>query len=469
MLFNSFEFLLLVAFTMLIYYTLRFSRFQIATLIGASLIFYGSSQLALLLLLLICLFINISASYLIMIGQPRRRKTYATMGVIFNISVLVFYKYGPLIVKTIPFDTGSLGALVVILPLPLGISFFTFHGITLLVDTLRARPEGESSHLTSDTFIEHASKVSLYFLFFPQLVAGPITKSRNFLPQIVPKKLQDADFEYSFRRMTLGYFLKMVIADNLAQQTFWISYPYFLGRPSGDLLAMLGGYSMQIFADFAGYSLIAIGVAALFGYKLPQNFNFPYISQSFAEFWTRWHMSLSSFLKEYLYFPLGGNRCGNLRTYFNLFMVMLLGGMWHGASWNFLVWGGAHGLALAAERLIGSKIHPPKALFLTILRIVFVFSFVSLAWLLFKLPDISRAADFLCTIYENWGMSLSVASCGIIAIYSSAVAAYHLIGVFRRRLTVFDRTSTAGWLYGSMLFLIVNNSGEPQSFVYFQF
>ena len=148
---------------------------------------------------------------------------------------------------------------------------------------------------------------------------------------------------------------------------------------------------------------------------------------------------------------------------------MLLGGMWHGASWNFLVWGGAHGLALAAERLIGSKIRPPKALLFTILRIAFVFSSVSLAWLLFKLPDISRASDFLRTIYENLGVSLSLASCGIIAIYSSAVVAYHLIRVFRSRLTVFDRTSVAGWVYGTMLFLIVNNSGEPQSFVYFQF
>ena len=272
MLFNSFEFLFLVAFTMLIYYTPQFSRFQIATLIGASLMFYGSSQPALLLLLLICLFINISASYLIMIGQPRWRKTYATMGVIFNIGVLVLYKYSPLIVKTLPFDTGSFGRFIAILPLPLGISFFTFHGITLLVDALRARLEDKSAHLRNDTLIRHASEVSLYFLFFPQLVAGPITKSRNFLPQIVPKTLRDVDFEYSFRRVTLGYFLKMVIADNLAQQTFWISYPYFLGRSSGDLLAMLGGYSMQIFADFAGYSLIAIGIAALFGYKLPGEF-----------------------------------------------------------------------------------------------------------------------------------------------------------------------------------------------------
>ena len=146
------------------------------------------------------------------------------------------------------------------------------------------------------------------------------------------------------------FFKKWLVADNLKDITYWISYPFFQNLSSLTLITLLTGYSAQIFADFAGYSLIAIGVAELFGYHLPQNFNFPYISKSFSEFWTRWHISLSSWLKEYLYFSLGGNRKGKGRTYLNLLIVMFLGGLWHGAAWSFAVWGLWHGTALVIER-----------------------------------------------------------------------------------------------------------------------
>jgi alginate O-acetyltransferase complex protein AlgI len=469
MLFNSFEFLVLISCAFALYYTPGFSRFQIPILLGASLIFYGSFQPTLLLLLLLSLAINIITSHLVIIGPPDRRRTYATLGVVFNLCILIFFKYGPLFVNTMPIDTGTLGAYMVTLPLPLGISFFTFHGITLLVDTFRARAQAISLQPREHFLAKHASNVSLYFLFFPQLVAGPITKSRNFLPQIQTKHFVDIDWEYAFRTVTLGYFLKMVVADSLAQQTFWISYPYFLSFSGPDLLIMLGGYSMQIFADFAGYSLIAIGIAALFGYKLPENFNFPYIAQSFSEFWTRWHISLSSFLKEYLYIPLGGSRQGRLRTYFNLFVVMLLGGLWHGAAWSFMVWGGVHGLALAAERMLGDRIHLPPNFAVRVIKVGFVFTYVSLAWLLFKLPDFGNVIEYIAALFHNWtgGGSTDPDLRWFIALYSIPVVAYHF--VHRGRWAVLNRGPLAAAIYGTMIFLIMTNSGEPQSFVYFQF
>jgi alginate O-acetyltransferase complex protein AlgI len=438
-------------------------------LIGASVIFYAWSQPTLLLLLFACLLINVVTSHLVIVGRKSWRRTYAALGVVFNVGVLVLYKYGPLIVHTIPFDSGSIGAFIVALPLPLGISFFTFHGITLLVDTFHARFDAAPLHRKEHSLLFHASKVSQYFLFFPQLVAGPITKSRNFLPQIRAKRFGDIQWEYVFRNVTLGYFLKMVIADNLAQQTFWISYPYFLSRPTSDLLIMLWGYSMQIFADFAGYSLIAIGIAALFGYMLPQNFNSPYLANSFADFWRRWHISLTSFLKEYLYIPLGGNREGPLRTYFNLFVVMLLGGMWHGAAWSYMVWGGAHGVALAGERILRDRVRLPDKLAIRVLRTSLVFGYVTAAWLLFKLPDFGNVVDYVRAIWHNTDMSGSSDIRWFIALYSIPVVTYHFIRAYRREFAIIDRPHVAPFLYGLMVFLMATNSGVPQSFVYFQF
>ncbi len=468
MLFNSYAFLVLVCCTFAVYYTPTLSRLQLPVLIGASIIFYSWFQPMLLLLLLTCLLINVVTSYLVIIGHKSWRQTCAALGVAFNVGVLMLYKYGPLIVHTIPLHTGSIGAFIVTLPLPLGISFFTFHGITLLVDTFRAQCDVPLQH-GKDSLLFHASKVSLYFLFFPQLVAGPITKSRNFLPQIAVKHFGDVQWEYVFRNVTLGYFLKMVIADNLAQQTFWISYPYFLSRPTSDLLIMLWGYSMQIFADFAGYSLIAIGIAALFGYVLPQNFNSPYLSDSFADFWRRWHISLASFLKEYLYIPLGGNRRGHLRTYFNLFIVMLLGGMWHGAAWSYMAWGGAHGIALASERVLRDRVRLPNKPGIRFIRMSLVFVYVTAAWLLFKLPDFGDVVDYVRAIRDNADMSGSSDMRWFIALYSIPVAAYHFIRAYRQNFGIVDRPEVSAFLYGLMIFLITTNSGVPQSFVYFQF
>ncbi|MEZ6126145.1 MAG: MBOAT family O-acyltransferase [Planctomycetaceae bacterium] len=268
-----------------------------------------------------------------------------------NLATLAFFKYSGLLSKTFlqPIHNGQLTDLLAAIPLPIGVSFFTFQGISLLIDTYRARSDQQLSILVSERHSGRWLDVALFISFFPQLVAGPIVKAHDFLPQIKPKSRRDLDWTYIFRTLTTGYFLKMVVADNLKLYTAWIEFPVFHTKSTLTLLTMLFGYSMQIFADFAGYSLIAIGVAAIFGYRLISNFDFPYISTSFSEFWRRWHVSLSSFLKEYLYIPLGGNRSGRLRTYRNLLLTMILGGLWHGAAWSYAIWGLAHGLAAHAR------------------------------------------------------------------------------------------------------------------------
>ncbi|HEX5001148.1 MAG TPA: MBOAT family O-acyltransferase, partial [Bacteroidia bacterium] len=271
-----------------------------------------------------------------------------------------------------------------------------------------------------------------------------------------------------FRKLVIGYFLKMVVADNLKEFTFWISYPYFEGFKTLPLLVMLFGYSCQIFADFAGYSLIAIGLAKLFGYNLLKNFNFPYISTSFKEFWKRWHISLSSFLMEYLYIPLGGNRKGKIRTYVNLMITMLLGGLWHGAAWSYAVWGAFHGLALAVERFFTYRLSLPNSLLIRFLRGLLVFSFVTLAWLLFKLPNFTHVIKYIQAIFANDGSNYFEMSIYIF-IYSIPVVLYHLVYLSEQKFGAIKLRKAEFLPYGVMLFLILTNSGPAGSFIYFQF
>jgi alginate O-acetyltransferase complex protein AlgI len=316
------------------------------------------------------------------------------------------------------------------------------------------------------SFREHLKNTMLFKTFFPNLVAGPIIKAHEFYPQMRTKLWSEVPWETAFRALVTGYFLKMVVADNLKDSTFWIAYPFFLNESSLTLVALLFGYSMQIFADFAGYSLIAIGLAALFGYRLPANFNYPYISRSFAEFWRRWHISLSTWLKEYLYLPLGGNRKGELRTYFNLFTVMFLGGLWHGAGWSYAVWGTFHGVALAVERLCKGSIKLPSHPVVAVVQALVVFCFVTLAWLLFKLPDFSHVISYLGAIAENRAAT-NFQHIGHVVLYSAPVVAYHAWYLLKRERPGVGRLEFL-WL-GIMLAAIILDSGTTGAFIYFQF
>ena len=438
-------------------------------LVAASFTFYAYSYPAFLALLFLSAFINSYASYRVYFGKPDHRKLYAAAGVIANLSILIFFKYSPFISKMMFDPKGDFGSFLLSIPLPIGISFFTFHGISLLVDVYQKRDLEIYTEVMQKSFWQHSLKTSLYIAFFPQLVAGPITKSYAFMPQIKTKYFKDINWESAFKNLVLGYFMKMVIADNIKDQTFWISFPYFQAYSTATLLALVYGYSIQIFSDFAGYSMIAMGLAELFGYHLPVNFKFPYISRTFSEFWTRWHISLSSWLREYLYFPLGGNRKGNLRTYLNLMIVMFLGGLWHGAAWSYAVWGSFHGLALAVERFLGVYIKPRETALVKGLQMLSVFVFVTFAWLLFKLPNFDDAMLYMKAVFHNTHTGKTdITIIFYILLYSIPVVLFHFFHLAENSIEK-KLGNLKPVFYAVLVFIIIVNSGRSGSFIYFQF
>ena len=468
MLFNSFIFVGLVFITFFLYYLPILSRFQIHVLILSSLIFYAYNQPFLVLLLLFSGAINIVTSYYVFWGNSRKKKIWAVSGVVINLLVLAFFKYSPLFAKTLFSPVSCISQFLLTVPLPIGISFFTFKGITLVLDAYRGSTRDTNNSLVSKSLVKHSWDSFFFVSFFTGLLAGPIDKAHHFIPQIKEKHFGDIDWNDCFKKLVVGYFLKMVIADNLKDFTFWIAFPYFQAYSTLTLLIMLFGYSCQIFADFAGYSLIAIGVSKLFGYALIDNFNFPYISISFREFWKRWHISLSSFLMEYLYIPLGGNRKGKVRTYINLMITMVLGGLWHGAAWSYAVWGTLHGLALAIERFLTDNFTIRTNEFINLLRGTMVFLFVTFAWLFFKLPNFSHVIEYFKTLYSNSGIVVFPIIVYIL-IYSLPVILYHVAFLVRQN-DIYRYIKKLEYLvYGFMIFMIITNSGSSAAFIYFQF
>lgn len=468
MIFNSFEFIVLLVLTFSLYYLPILKSYQLQILISSSFIFYAYHNPVLLALLVSSIAINIITSYLIVQGKRSHRKRHAVIGVVSSLLILAFFKYSPLIGSTF-FLSKSIGDFLVSIPLPIGISFFTFQGISLVIDAYKNKPADEYSNLIVKNKLLHSFRVAAFISFFAQLVAGPIVKAHEFLPQIKTKHLSEIHWNGSFQALTTGYFLKMVIADNLKDHTFWIAYPYFENQSSLTLVVMLFGYSMQIFADFAGYSLIAIGVARLFGYRLKRNFNFPYISSSFSEFWKRWHISLSSFLKEYLYIPMGGNKKGEIRTYINLMITMILGGLWHGVAWSYAVWGGFHGILLAIERIFKNSAETKKYQSVKYVKTFFVFVCVTFAWLLFKLPDFNHVIKYLIAIKDNLFLRDHQSIIKYITFYSIPIIIYHLWYLFEEKRGSIRINILRPAAYGIMLFLIITNSGSSSAFIYFQF
>jgi alginate O-acetyltransferase complex protein AlgI len=469
MLFNSFSFILFLLIVFTLYYAPLFKSHQVSILILASLFFYAWEYPLYVFLLLVSAAINIIVSFSVAHAlKSNNKRRLAVIGVLINIFILSFFKYNSLFSASLLDPASSIGSFLLFIPLPIGISFFTFEGISLVVDVFREKNEVQS--IVPKSIVSHSKNVLLFITFFPHLIAGPILKAHDFVPQISTKKYKDIQWASCYKYLVLGYFLKMVIADNLSSQTFWITPPYFLGHSSLTLLVMLIGYSAQIFADFAGYSLIALGLATLFGYRLEQNFNFPYISKSFSEFWRRWHISLSSFLKEYLYIPMGGNRRGEIRTYINLMITMLLGGLWHGAAWSYAVWGGFHGTALALERLLGKYIKLPNWKIVKLFQIVVVFSFVTLAWLLFKLPNFTDVLNYIEAFFNNTNKYNDFNLITYTLLYSLPVFLFHLMYLLKStKLYYFLFKKIEYAWYGLLLFFIITNSGSPNGFIYFQF
>jgi alginate O-acetyltransferase complex protein AlgI len=409
--------------------------------------------------------------------EPRARRRWLFTSLAANLGLLAVFKYTP-------FVAGNLGSLAGLLGydpaaweladwvVPVGISFYTFQTLSYSLDIYHRRLAPCPSF--RDFF--------LFVSFFPQLVAGPIVRASELLPQFRRRRrLLPVAVQRGLYCCIVGLCLKVVVADNLGYQVKQVFDPEVVSKLS-PLSAWLGTlyFGAQIYADFAGYSLIAIGLAYLMGLRFPRNFDYPYIAQSLSEFWTRWHITLSQWLRDYLYVPLGGNRKGPGRTYVNLLLTMLLGGLWHGAAWTYVAWGALHGVGLALERLIGggrrAKRTPPGSVpagALRLARILVVFVVVHVAWVFFRAPDFPLAwalleRMFVAPFREPFGLegletARHLALVGLVAALHLGQLAHEWFGVQK---TAWRRAAVAAVC---LLLLTLVQRGRGLEFIYFQF
>lgn len=378
-------------------------------LLGASYIFLGLSDWRFCLLLLLLTIVTYTSTVQIQAMRERggNAKAFVLIGIIVPLLMLGVFKYFNFFMDTFrEVFSISVGSSLNIM-LPLGISFFTFTSISYVVDVYR------NNYKVSKDFV----KVALYIAFFPKIIAGPIIRATEFLPQIDENRTVSLkNFEAGIQIFVLGLFKKLVLADHLAvfvNDVF--ATPYAFGSETVILAAI--SYSFQIYFDFSGYSDMAIGIAKCMGFDFSRNFNLPYISRNVTEFWKRWHISLSSWLQDYLYISLGGNRKSRRRTYINLILTMLLGGLWHGANWTFILWGGIHGLGLCVHKMYlklrREKLESNYSITGTGISVLFTFFFVTICWIFFRADDIQTGWVIITKIF--------IWSEGITQIYSWSI------------------------------------------------
>jgi len=472
MLFNSFDFLIFLVFVLFIYYILA-TKPQNILLLVASYVFYGLWDWRFL-----CLLFGTSAvDYFIShwmhkTADPAKKKQILLISLAANLGSLGFFKYYNFFTESFVSLAASFGfevePMLLNIILPVGISFYTFQSLSYTIDVYRKEIVPCSSLLD---FL-------LYVSFFPQLVAGPIERASHLIPQLQRSRVvtYDAIREGCFL-ILFGFFQKLVIADNLAiiaNQCFDNPARY----SSWNLLVGVYAFAFQIYCDFSGYSLIAVGTAGLLGIHLMVNFKVPYFSVNAAEFWRRWHISLSSWLRDYLYIPLGGNRTGN--TYANLMITMLIGGLWHGAKWTMLIWGGIQGLYLSVHRkLTGlpSREHVVvsenfKFALRPIIGVFVTFHLICLAWVFFRATSLSNAVDYLANLRSNVGNSgiSSLSAVGLVLIATMCLLdVFHYKrgeAFFCREWNVVSRSLVYVALFLSIVFL---GARRVEPFIYFQF
>lgn len=335
-----------------------------------------------------------AVAYFSALGYAKTGKKGCTaIGVVVPLVVLGFFKYFNFFVDSFAelFGIQRTGTLNIIIPL--GISFYTFQALSYTVDVARGKIAEEKNFV----------RLAMYISFFPQVVSGPVVKARDFLPQLKEdRNISLKNLEKGIQYFVFGLFKKIVIADRIA-----VGVNAVFSAPENyhgvSILLAVIGYAVQIYCDFSGYSDMAIGCGKALGYDLTRNFNMPYISKNVTEFWKRWHISLSTWLMEYLYIPLGGNRKGVVRTYINLFLTMLIGGLWHGSSWNFVIWGALHGGALCVHKiwmkLLGHDKHYKGKPLGNIMSGICTFLFVSFCWIFFRADTFGTAIKVIKGIF----------------------------------------------------------------------
>jgi len=449
MLFNSYEFIFIfLPISLLIYFFLLSQRLIVGAkgfLVFASLFFYSWWNITYLPLILSSMLFNYVVGNALNNKQKYKvklsKKVVLIFGILSNLSLLGYFKYADFFIGNINYISDA-GIPLLHLALPLAISFFTFQQVAYLVDSYRQ----ETSEYD---FLNYA----LFVTFFPQLIAGPIVHHKEMMPQFASKW----NLVKNYKNIALGLFIfsiglfkKIVIADKLA---IWATN----GFDNADLLTLFEGwatslaYTFQLYFDFSGYTDMAIGAALLFNIRLPINFNSPYKAVDIQDFWRRWHITLSRFLKDYIYIPLGGNRFGSFRTYSNLMATFILGGLWHGAGWTFILWGFLHGSALVVHRLwqsLGYKMNSILAWFVT-------FNFINIAWVFFRAEEFEGAIKVLKAMFGFSGIVFSDK-------YAIKLSFLNDYGIqFGEWLSNMDGNKSFSWIFISLLVvLICKNSME---------
>jgi len=474
MTFNSYTFIIFFGMVLTLHYSPLNWKFKKFNVLVASYLFYAAWHPPFVILLLICTLADWFASKGIASSDTiGKRRFFLCIALCVNLSMLAFFKYANFLMENFIWMMSLFSIqyqpLKIDIVLPLGISFFTFQSLTYTLDIYKHKAQAWPSFLDFALFVS----------FFPKLVIGPITRAFDFLPQCQnPTNIDIAKVSWGFFLLILGLFEKVIMSDCLLAPVADMLFNE-VGTP--DIISAWTGtlaFTGQIFFDFAGYSTCAIGVALCLGFTLPQNFKYPYAAIGFSDFWRRWHISLSSWLKDYLYISLGGNRKGNVRTYINLFLTMLIGGLWHGASWTFVAWGGLHGLYLVIERFLKSIV--PDSLVWTKLPVQFFFALitfiaVSFAWVFFRADSFGQAFTIITTMLTLGPDSPTIRIKYFYVPLTLSITAAILVShwIMRERSLEAIIGKMPWWLRGIVLavlmIIIVTCSGEDRAFIYFQF
>ncbi|HLF62810.1 MAG TPA: MBOAT family O-acyltransferase [Saprospiraceae bacterium] len=470
MLFNSLGFVVFLTIVLLLYYSRLSWMHKKIMLLFASYVFYAMWNPPLVILLWISTAVDwIAGNKLSKEENPGKRKMWLMLSLVTNLGFLAFFKYGGFLLENFTqlmqvFGVDFQAAKPDII-LPMGISFYTFQTMSYTLDMYFRR--GERARTLLD--------FSLYVTFFPQLVAGPIVRSGDLVSQFYePKKATQRQFFWGMFLLTLGLFEKVVLADALLSETSDAVFSATALLHPLDAWAGTLAFSGQIFFDFAGYSTCAIGIALMMGFWITDNFKYPYGAIGFSDFWRRWHITLSTWLRDYLYIPLGGNRKGVARTYVNLMLTMLLGGLWHGASWTFVIWGALHGFYLMAERFfrerVSIRITPLKGIVLAFLT----YFCVNVTWVFFRAADFTSAMKMLASMFfiQSGGEKvLQYVNLGIVYVL---IPILFLVHYFMRNTSVKEvAAKMPAWVLGVvwalMFILIAVAQGTGEQFIYFQF
>ncbi len=472
MLFNSLEFLVFTIIFFSVYFFLK-GRNRVLFCLAASYVFYGWWDWRFLALIIGSTLSNFYLGLMLdKTQETSKRKKILWWCIILNLGILAFFKYFNFFIDSFVTAASlfnwhpSIHTLAIILPI--GISFYTFQTMSYVIDVYK-----KSMPVEKDIWV-----FSTYVAFFPQLVAGPIVRAETLIPQFK----EDHKFEWNrfiigFGLVLLGFFKKVVVADSIAGLSDDVfAAPY--ASSSFNVILGVFFYTFQIYCDFSGYSDIAIGLAHIMGLDFLKNFNAPYFSRNFSEFWRRWHISLSSWLRDYLYiFALGGNRGGTALTYRNLMLTMLLGGLWHGANWTFVIWGGLHGTFLILQRIMEPLSKPLRKLGLinNLLGWLLVFVGVSFAWIFFRSDSIEDAFNIIKRILDFEGMSFSsmkdkfLSSKGLFLIFLLLSGELIATKVNVEKLLIVKPVFRYAIFTGLILLILFFGTFNSDQFIYFQF